>query len=255
MTVAFSSIPQPRSFLRSVDPRWKLISFFLLVLSVSLLRELICSLLALILAFLLAGLGRLPLRWTLIRLFALMLLLSPFVLSIPFFIPDPQQPQLPFYVPSWPGIRFALLILCKGVTLVTLMLILLTSAPMDHLLKAARALGMPGIIVYLFLMTYRYLFLLIEEFGRLRIALRIRGFRNRANLHSYRVLGRVLGILLIRSHERGERVAQAMRCRGFNGEFRALVEFRTQMRDVVFFLLLIGTSVGLFWWDWLLQHQ
>ena len=41
-----------------------------------------------------------------------------------------------------------------------------------------------GLLVQLTLLSYRYLFLLADELGRLRIALRVRGYRNRVAAHS-----------------------------------------------------------------------
>jgi cobalt/nickel transport system permease protein len=63
----------------------------------------------------------------------------------------------------------------------------------------------------------------------------------------------VAGALLVRSHERAERVGQAMRCRGFDGRFRSLTAFRTRPADVTFFLLTAGAAAGLLLWD-LLPH-
>ena len=45
-------------------------------------------------------------------------------------------------------------------------------------------------------------------------------------------MGQAAGTLLVRGYERSERVAQAMRCRGFDGCFRALATFRTRWSDV-----------------------
>ena len=56
--------------------------------------------------------------------------------------------------------------------------------------------------------------------------------------------------LLVRGFERAERVGHAMRCRGFDGRFRTLTEFRTRPADVVAFLALFGAAVGL----WLLDR-
>jgi cobalt/nickel transport system permease protein len=99
------------------------------------------------------------------------------------------------------------------------------------------------------LLSYRYLFLLGEELGRLRVALRVRGYRNRMSLHSYRTVGHVTGVLLLRGHERAERVGQAMRCRGFDGRYRSLAEFRTRWTDVAFFALTVGAASALVLWD------
>src|SRR5262249_59414532 len=98
--------------------------------------------------------------------------------------------------------------------------------------------------VQLALRACRLLCVLVDEVGRLRVALRVRGFRNRMDWHSYRVVGAVAGTLLVRGHERAERVAHAMRCRGFDGTFRALAEFRTRAADVAGFVLLSAVAGG-----------
>lgn len=253
MTLAFSPLPNPHSPLRAFDPRWKLVSFTLLLIVTALLRTYWPTLTAFVLGISLFLYGRIPARWVLIRLFALLLLLSPFLITLPFVMADAESPNASWYVPSQAGVHLASLLATKAMSLVMFMLILLASTRMDHLLKAAQSLRIPGILIQLFALTYRYVFLMIEEFTRLRIALRIRGFQNRANLHSYRTVGRLMGIVLVRSYEQGERVSQAMRCRGFDGQFRALTDFRTTWRDVFGFLLLSALACGLFVWDWQLQ--
>ena len=78
----------------------------------------------------------------------------------------------------------------------------------------------------------------------------VRGFRNRADMHSYRTIGQVAGTLLIRGHERAERIGQAMRCRGFDGVFRSLQPSATSWRDVLAFASLVFWAAGLLAWDW-----
>jgi cobalt/nickel transport system permease protein len=151
------------------------------------------------------------------------------------------------------GVVLALVLLIKGLAIVALVLVLSATAPLGATLKAAQALRVPGLVIHLVLLTYRYLFLLAEELSRLRIALRVRGYRARGNLHSYRTIGRVAGVLLVRSHERAERVSHAMRCRGFDGRFRALVDFRTRWYDVVGAILILAVAAGLLCLDWFWQ--
>src|SRR4029077_17601964 len=114
-------------------------------------------------------------------------------------------------------------------------------------LKAAHALHVPGLLVQLLVLTYRYLFVLSSELARLRVALRVRGYRNRATRHSYRTVGHVAGTLLVRGYERAERVGQAMRCRGFDGRFRTLTTFHTRAADLLAFLVLL-LAVAATWW-------
>jgi cobalt/nickel transport system permease protein len=122
---------------------------------------------------------------------------------------------------------------------------LLATAPLDATLKAARALHFPGLLVQLVLLTIRYTFLFATELARMRVALRVRGYRNRVSRLCYRTIGHVSGTLLVRGYERAERVGQAMRCRGFDGTFRSLTEFRTTAADVSAFVLVVALSSGL----------
>ncbi len=149
----------------------------------------------------------------------------------------------------------AVVLVCKAAALVTLALVLLATAPLDATLKAAHALHAPGLLVQLTLMSYRYLFLLADELGRLRTALRLRGYRNRANLHSYRTIGAVTGALLVRGWERAERVGQAMRCRGFDGRFRSLSDFRTTGADVLAFAVIVVAAAAVCTLDWVYGYQ
>jgi cobalt/nickel transport system permease protein len=250
MTLAFDHLAGLDSPLRRLDPRWKLAALVPAAGAVAVLRTLPAAVLALAGAGVLVVLGRLPLRWYLGRLGGLSLFLLLFVVLLPFLLDGPG--------PTWDlgpvrfslhGLAVALVLCCKALAIVSLMLVVLATAPLEATLKAAHALHVPGLVVQLLMLTYRYTFLLAEELGRLRIALRVRGYRNRADLHSYRTVGHVAGTLLVRSHERAVRVGQAMRCRGFDSRFRSLVEFRTRWPDVAAFLVIVVGAGALLAWD------
>jgi cobalt/nickel transport system permease protein len=125
----------------------------------------------------------------------------------------------------------------------------LGSAPFATTIHAAQALGVPRTITQITLLSYRYIFVLADEFSRIRLALRLRGFRNKMNRHSYRTIGNVTGALLVRGADRAERIGQAMRCRGFDGHFRSLHRFRSQLADVLFFTLVIAGMGSVLFWD------
>jgi cobalt/nickel transport system permease protein len=205
---------------------------------VALLETLPCALGAFAAALGLVLLGRLPPRWYLVRIGSLALFLLLFVVWLPFVHDGGPAWTLGPLALSRDGLVLAAVIVLKSLAAVTSILVIWATAPLDVNLKAAHALRVPGIVIQIVLLTYRYLFLLAEELGRLRIALRVRGYRNRANLHSYRTIGHVTGTLLVCSYERAERVGQAMRCRGFDGHFRSLAEFRTRGRDVAAFVII-----------------
>jgi cobalt/nickel transport system permease protein len=252
MTLAFSAPPRTQSLVSRLDPRWKLAALLLAAGVAATLHTLPAAALALAAALLLALLARLPPRWFLERLGALALFLALFTLPLPWLLGDDG--------PGWTcgpvrfslhGLAIALLLSAKAVTIVTLFLVVQATAPLEANLKAAHALRVPGLLVQLGLLSYRYLFVLADELARLRIALRVRGYRNRANRHSYRTAGHVAGTLLVRGYERAERVSQAMRCRGFDGQFRSLMAFSTRPADILAFLLVTAGAAALAAWDWL----
>jgi cobalt/nickel transport system permease protein len=250
MTLALDSLPRFDSPLARLDPRWKLAALLTAAAAAALLRTLPPALLALSGALALALGGRLPSRWLLQRLGGLALFLAVFTVWLPFLLPDPGHAWRWGPVAVSPrGVTVALLLGAKAVTIVTLMLVLLATAPLNATLQAAHALRMPGVLIHVALLTYRYIFLVAGEFARLRTALRVRGYRNRATVHTYRTVGHVAATLLVRSAERGERVGHAMRCRGFDGRFHSLAEFRTAPADLAFFVLVVGSAAVLLAWD------
>jgi cobalt/nickel transport system permease protein len=250
MTVSFARLPCPESPVRGVDPRWKLAALVLATACVAALHSWPATLLALTLALGLAGLARLPPAWLAARLGTVGLVLVPFAVSLPFLVGSPE----PLLAWGWlhvsaEGVAAAAALCARALAVVTLMLVLVTTAPPDATLKAAHALRVPGLLVQLLLLTYRYIDVVTAELVQMRVAVRTRGYRNRPTWHSYRTIGNVTGTLLVRGVERADRVGQAMRCRGFDGRFRSLTDFRTTWRDVVFFVAVTGLFGGLLAWD------
>lgn len=218
MIIRFAVPPLIDSSLARLDPRWRFAALVAITVGVASVRTWQAALLCLGFAGLLAVLARMDWRWYAGRLGLVVGLLALFVLPLPLL--------------SRESYIFTLMIAAKVMALFTLSMVLLVTAPIETTLKAARALWFPGLLVHLLLLTYRYVFLLADELARLRVALRVRGFRNRADLHSYHTVAAATGTLLVRGYERAERVEAAMRCRGFDGEFRSLSNFRTRPVDV-----------------------
>lgn len=93
-------------------------------------------------------------------------------------------------------------------------LALVASLDTVRLGRALGGLGVPPPLVHLLLMTTRYVGVLRAEVKRLEEAMRARSFTARTSLHTWRSLGNLTGMTLVRSLERAERVQDAMRARG-----------------------------------------
>jgi cobalt/nickel transport system permease protein len=250
MTLAFS-LPPPSSLLSRLDPRWKLAALLFAAAVVATLHTLPAAAAACAGVLLLAALARLPRRWFFQRLGAASLFVAAFALPLPWLLTGagPSWTFGPLRV-SWHGVEVALLLTVKALALLTLFLTLQAAAHLESTLKAAHSLRIPALLVHLSLLTYRYVFVLADELRRLRIALRVRGYRRRMSRHGYRTAGHVAGTLLVRGYERAERVGHAMRCRGFDGQFRSLKKFTSRPVDVAAFGAIAASAAALAVWDW-----
>lgn len=83
-------------------------------------------------------------------------------------------------------------------------------------------LGVPAKLAAIVHLCVRYVALIGDEADRMQTAARLRGFRPSTNIHTYRTTAQLAGQLLVRSHDRAERVYEAMRCRGYDGRFPML---------------------------------
>lgn len=116
---------------------------------------------------------------------------------------------------------------------------------------ALHALRCPEKLVHLMMFTIRYLDVLRQEYLRLRVSMKVRGFRPGMNMHTYRSVGFLVGMMLVRAVERSERVMEAMKCRGFAGRLVLLERFEMRPRDYAFgagfaLVLAVPLSVELF---------
>src|SRR5262249_34692501 len=137
MTSTFEPLPCPDSFLRRLDPRWKLAALLLSTALVAAVRTLAPAGVGLLGALALAAFAHLPWRWYLRRLAVVGLFVAFFTVPLPFLLegPGPVWEIGPLMV-SAHGLTVGLFVAGKALTVVTLMLVLLASAPGEDTLKA-----------------------------------------------------------------------------------------------------------------------
>lgn len=248
MSLAYRHRPVPPSPVARWDARWKLAALALACGAIAALHRPAPSAAALALGLSLVALARLPRGWVLSRLALFGFAALPFLLVLPFTLNGDGWHLGPVFV-SERGVLVGAAVACRGLAVGCFALVLLGTAPVHHTLAAAHKLRVPGVLVLLALLAYRYTFLLGEEMRRLRVAMRTRGFRVRATRHGYRALAHASGALLVRGTDRAEAVQAAMRTRGFDGTLHTLSTFRTTAADILGFLALAAGAAALVTWD------
>jgi cobalt/nickel transport system permease protein len=113
-------------------------------------------------------------------------------------------------------------------------LVLIGTTGFRSVCAALERLGVPPAFATQLLFLHRYIFVLGEEAARMGRARALRSFDGRGM--GIRVYGSLVGHLLLRTLERGERIHLAMRCRGFDGQIRMLRRLSAGAPDAAFTL-------------------
>ena len=60
----------------------------------------------------------------------------------------------------------------------------------------------------------------------------------------------LVGMLLVRSYDRAERIHKAMLCRGFRGKYHTLSQFSVTRGDVAYFMIMVSVILGMVLIQW-----
>ncbi|MCG8511860.1 MAG: cobalt ECF transporter T component CbiQ [Rhodospirillales bacterium] len=186
--------------------------------------------------------ARLPPAPTVKRLLALDAFMAVVLVTLPFSIPGTPVWQIGALSASWEGLLRVVDIVVKANTVVLAVLALVGTLEAVALGHALAGLRLPMKLVQLLLMTVRYVGILRDQFTKMRMAMRIRAFRPALSWHTWQSFGWLFGMLLVKSAERADRVRNAMKCRGYRGEFHLVSGMRLEAKD---YLIAVGVAIYL----------
>ncbi len=249
-----SAIQEPfsegASLAHRLDPRGKIVVAGLFAVLIAVSKSYAATLTGLALALVCLGLARLPLKKVAARLLVVNSFIFFLWIVLPLTYPGEVVWRLGPLAVTKPGLIFTGLITLKSNAIIIALIALVATVPIVTLGQAMHDLRLPDKLCHLLLFTYRYLYVFEQEFRRLVLAMKIRGFQPRTNLHTYRSYAYLAAMLLVRSYDRADRVFQAMLCRGFHGVFYSLRTFSWQRRDWVFVAASLPALALLLYLNW-----
>lgn len=231
------------SWLSAFDPRVKLLCFLSLAVVIALLTEREALLFALISVLAMAAVSRVP----------PIHLARGYLLALPFI----AVASLTLLFTSGAGNALAMGLRISASVL--LLLVLVSSTPFMDVLWALRWFRLPSILSDMIMFTYRFIFVMLDESGRMRLARSSRGFRGGRSLldrDAFKVLSNTIGMIFLRSYRRADRVYLALLSRGYDGRVRTLGGHRVRARDaalglafVIIGALALTQQMGWYvWW-------
>ncbi len=236
----------------SIEPRAKALAIFaLIVICVSTPPQAWwCFLVYVGILAVIATASRVPFSYLLSRA----LVVLPFILTVAVFTPFTKSGEIVLRVGFLKISKEGLIILwnaaVKSLISVTALIILSSTTPFPDLMRALERLKFPKFFTTVASFMYRYVFIIVDEAERMKLARDSRNFRGRW-IWQAKTVGHMIASLFIRSHMRGERVYQAMCSRGFEGSFPRWNDPEMRLADVLFLALVtlaaLSARVSLLW--------
>lgn len=236
-----------KSVVHSIDPRIRVVLALVYSLVIAVSNSLVTLMSGLAISLLLVMVARLNVKEVLKRL----AVLYGFILLVWILMPLTYPGETLFRIGpigfSGPGVFLSTQISLKSTAILLSLMALLATMSIATMGHALGCLGIPDKLVYLLLITYRYVFVMEQEYQRLIRAMKIRAFRPGTNLHSYQAYAYLVGMLFVHASARADRVSKAMKCRGFTGRFHSLWQFephpcnRLFAATMAFIIILMAT--------------
>ncbi len=249
-------------FLQGLDPRTKIVSFVVLLLAVSFSRSFFLLVSFYCLSLVLAALSQVPPGrfvkrvWVFVPLFtgfvalpAVLNLVTPGenVLTIlsfgsdirigPFDIPDA------IYITRQGLYSAAFLVVRVAVSVSLAVLLVLTTRWMD-LLQGLSILRVPGMVILVLAMTYRYIHLFLRGLENMLLARKSRRLVPSGRKDEQGWISSRLGVLVGKSYHLSTEVHMAMMSRGWSGNPRCLHDPRFSGKDILTMAAALAVSVS-----------
>jgi len=183
--------------------------------------------------------GRLARRLALVNVFFLGI-----VATVPLAVPGDALLTAGPFVYTRQGLSLALLMAVKGNAIFLAFWGLVRPLSPPRLGAALSSLGVPDKLCLIMSLTYRYLDLMRDEWNRLMISARMRGFTPKTSPRAWRTYGLMLALLFMRALDRSAAIHQAMVCRGFRGRFMSLGDDAWTVADTALGLACLFGAAG-----------
>lgn len=244
-------------FLQRRDPRAKLLAFVLLVVATAISREWPALLAVVLAANAAAWASSLDMGLFVKRVWLGIPLFSGVVI-IPsvFFIGHTALLEVPLGIGTLhvyrEGLAAAGIFILRVGASVSLAILLILTTPWADILKSLRFFRVPTIFILILAMTYRYIFLFLHTLNGMFQARKSRVVARTSGREQRWWIVSSMGVLMSRSFRMSDDVYRAMLARGFNHQFRTLMDYRFRVADGAMMLSAAAGAAAIIGANWIL---
>lgn len=239
---------QKDNFLSKIDARVKMVFIPLLILITISSNQVIVPIMAAVVSLWFLLIIKIPSKIIALRL--IFPLIIAFVIVVMQFFFYGTTPLIDFNFFGWHFIGYeegflrGILIMSKVIGSVSLIIFLSMTTSINKLFNAARWFKVPQICVEIALLTFRYIFVLLDDALMIRDAQRVRlGYSS--FLKGMQSIGTLAGTVVIQSYDQSIAIYESMLLRGYSGEMVNLSsDDRFSMRDGIASGFFVFTAVS-----------
>ena len=237
------------------DVRCKIVTLLVYSFIIASLQHLGPACTAVCISLVVSIIAKIPLSRVLFRLTALAGFLGMFLVVMPFTVATHVDDTIvvfggmDLFGLNLRGVMLAATIIAKAMAIALLMEPLVSTAPLPVTLHGLTRLGAPEMVSQMVLLSHRYVHVFRHEARRMAAGMQVRGFSLKTDLETMRAIANFLGMLFVRSFERTERVFDAMRARGYNGQVHAPSELHINFADVCGTVIILSVGAALLYFD------
>ncbi len=244
---AFASASTP---IHRLDPRAKVVCAVIWSIAVAGMQDLPVLLTAAVVAIVVLiaarpSPGRLLRHWAAVNMFVAVLWLF-----VPWSVPGQAIGEWGPITVTREGVLQVVRLTLRFNAIILMCLTLLGTSSLFDFAAGLRALHVPTRLVDLVVFGARYVQLIRRELDRMIAAARCRGFQPNTSAHSYRTHANLVGLLLVRTHDRAERIQEAMLCRGYAGQLPRRPQTELTRTDVLISGLILLATLSLAVAEW-----
>ncbi len=136
------------------------------------------------------------------------------------------------------GLILSFKIFLKSLSILFIFLSFVGSMSISLIAASLKTLKVPSDFIFLLVLSFIHIFFIKNEYKKIKNMLKVRGFKGKTNIHSYKTYAYVAGMLFIRALKKGEVTYKAMLCRGFNGTFYDIYELNLNKKSYLFLVFI-----------------
>lgn len=234
------------SVIHRMNPMTKVIVVLAMVISVAIVKDINMALFALLLSILMIIAAKLPVRFVIKRIWSPFLFILLFAAALLLSGGEGEILwSIGFLDITAESALNAALILIRATAAIIMITVLLATTRFDIIVKVLYDLKMPVFLLQILMFSYRYIFVFSDELDNMRNSMASKGFRPKLSMRMFSSIANMLGMLLIKSFERGDEVYRSMIAKGYTGKPTIITENKMHAKDYVCvsFALLIAVMI------------